>query len=128
VCFQVLTGDNVDPVFATRALELLEFSVLSLGAKFASFLPDFVPKVFAVFSALDAAEAFDGYMLHHLSVLRVFFACLHGNASHTLQFLNDRAFTSVFYKLWRKHSDDFQSVYGCKLQVLAALAVIARSD
>lgn len=128
VSFQVLTSDVVDPLFANVAFELLEFSILSLGYKFSSFMPSFLPQVFTVFTTLDSEDAFDGFMLHHLSILRIFFACLHVNASYTLQFLNENNFTSLFYKLWLKHSDDFQSVYGCKLQVLAAIAIVIDSD
>lgn len=128
VCFQILTGEEVDPVFANLAFELIEFSILSLGNKFNSFLPNFLPQIFSVFTELDSNDAFDGFMLHHLSILRIFFACLYVNLSYTLQFLNENNFTSLFYKLWLKHSDDFQSVYGCKLQVLAALSIVIDSD
>lgn len=128
VSFQVLTGEVVDPVFANVAFELLEFSILSLGHKFNSFLPNFLPQVFSVFTTLDSEDAFDGFMLHHLSILRIFFACLHVNPSFTLQFLNENNFTNLFYKLWLKHSDDFQSVYGCKLQILASVAILFDSE
>lgn len=128
VCFQELTGDAVDPVFANVAFELLEFSILSLGCKFSSYLPQFLSQIFSVFTTLDSEDAFDGFMLHHLSILRIFFACLYVNPNYTLQFLNEHNFTNLFYKLWLKHSDDFQSVYGCKLQVLAALSVVVDSE
>lgn len=128
ISFQILGGDDVDPVFANLAFELLEFSILSLGHKFGSFLPNFLPQIFSVFTALDSQDAFDGFMLHHLSILRIFFACLHVNPSYTLQYLNEQNFTNLFYKLWLKHSDDFQSVYGCKLQVLASISIVIDSE
>lgn len=125
VCFQVLTGDDVDPMFAHSAFELLEFAILSLNQKFIPFLPRFLPEVFSIFSTLESLDAFDGHMLHHLSILRIFFACLYVEPSFTLHFLNEKQFTSTFFKLWIKYSGDFQSVYGCKLQILAALAIVA---
>lgn len=124
VCFRMLTGDDVDPVFAHYAFELIEFAVLSLKQKFIPFLPTFLPEVFSIFSHLEAEEAFDGYMLHHLSILKIFFACLYIDSATTLQFLSEKNFTSSFFKLWIKYSGDFQSVYGCKLQILSALSIL----
>ncbi|OBA23440.1 ARM repeat-containing protein [Metschnikowia bicuspidata var. bicuspidata NRRL YB-4993] len=106
VCFQVLQGD-VDPVFAHYAFELMEFT-----------------EVFTVFTTLESEDAFDGHMLHHLSILKIFFACLFVEPAYTLQFLNEKQFTSTFFKLWIKYGDEFQSVYGCKLQILAALSIV----
>ncbi|KAM9909770.1 hypothetical protein OXX69_005129 [Metschnikowia pulcherrima] len=123
VCFQMLQGD-VDPVFAHYSFELMEFSILSLGHRFVPFISRFLPEVFSVFTTLEAEDAFDGYMLHHLSILKIFFACLYVDPSQTLQFLNEKQFTSTFFKLWIKYGDDFQSVYGCKLQTLAALSIV----
>lgn len=124
VCFQVLTGDNVDPVFAHFAFELIEFAVLTLNKKFIPFMPQFLPEIFNIFSTLEAQDAFDGYMLHHLSILKIFFACLFVEPQTTLLFMNEKQFTSTFYKLWIKYTDDFQSVYGCKLQTLASLSIV----
>lgn len=123
ICFQTLSGDVVDPVFAHQAFELIEFSILSLNKKFTPFLPQFLPEIFNIFSSLEAQDAFDGYMLHHLSILKIFFACLYVDAGSTLQFLSDKQFTNTFFKLWVKYSGDFQSVYGCKLQILASTAI-----
>lgn len=127
VCFQILSGDNVDPIFAHFAFELIEFSILSLGRKFVPFMPRFLEEVFGIFSTLESQDAFDGYMLHHLSILKIFFACLYIEPSLTLQFMNERLFGNTFYKLWIKYSGDFQSVYGCKLQILAALAIVTEA-
>lgn len=128
ISFQILGGEDVDPVFANLVFELLEFSILSLGQKFGSFLPNFLPQIFSIFTSLDSQDAFDGFMLHHLSILRIFFACLYVNPTYTLQFLNEQNFRNLFFKLWLKHSDDFQSVYGCKLQVLASLSIVIDSE
>lgn len=127
ICFQVLSGDNVDPVFAHYAFELIEFSVLALNKKLIPFLPQFLPEIFNIFSALESQDAFDGYMLHHLSILKIFFACLYVEPQTTLLFMNGKQFTSTFYKMWIKYTDDFQSVYGCKLQTLASLAIVIDS-
>lgn len=124
VCFQILQSDSVDPVFAHFAFELMEFSILSLGRRFVPFISRFLPEVFGIFTTLESEDAFDGYMLHHLSILKIFFACLFVEPSYTLQFLNEQQFTSTFFKLWIKYGDDFQSVYGCKLQILAALSIV----
>lgn len=124
VCFQTLSGDVVDPVFAHQAFELIEFAVLSLNKKFTPFMSQFLPEIFNIFSSLEAQDAFDGYMLHHLSILKIFFACLYVDAATTLQFLSDKQFTNSFFKLWVKYSGDFQSVYGCKLQILASTAIL----
>lgn len=124
VCFSVLTAENVDPVFAHLAFELLEFSVLTMNKRFQPFITQFLSEIFNIFKALEAQDAFDGYMLHHLSILKIFFACLYVDAHTTLQFLNDKQFNAQFFKLWIKDSGDFQSVYGCKLQILAAMSII----
>lgn len=127
VCFLILKDDMVDPVFAHLAFELLEFSVLRLNASFVPMMPQFLPEVYSVFSALEAQDAFDGHMLHHLSVLRIFFACLHVDPACTLRFMADQSFSPTFFRLWIKHAADFQSVYGCKLQILAATAIVCRA-
>lgn len=124
VCFQILSGDMADPVFAHLAFELIEFSILSLNKKFIPFMPQFLSEIFNIFTALEAQDAFDGYMLHHLSILKIFFASLYVDPSITLQFLNDKQFTNTFFKLWVKYSGDFQSVYGCKLQILASTSIL----
>lgn len=124
VCFLILTGESVDPVFAHLAFELIEFSVLSLNKRFAPFITQFLSEIFNIFKSLEAQDAFDGYMLHHLSILKIFFACLYVDATTTLQFLNEKQFSTLFFKLWIKYSGDFQSVYGCKLQILASTAII----
>ncbi|KAL6020366.1 hypoxanthine-guanine phosphoribosyltransferase [Candidozyma auris] len=66
VCFRMLTGDMVDPVFAHQAFELIEFSILTLHKRFIPFLPQFLPEIFKIYQSLEAQEAFDGYMLHYL--------------------------------------------------------------
>lgn len=124
VCFNILNSESIDPVFAHCAFELIELMILALNTRFTSFLPRFLPEIYTVFSALEAQDAFDGYMLHHLSILKVFFACLYVDSVTTVQFLNENQFTAIFYKLWIKHSDDFRSVYGCKIQILAAVSII----
>lgn len=124
ICFLILEGDSVDPVFAHFAFELIEFAILSLGHKFVPFMPNFLPKFYTIFTTLESQDAFDGYMLHHLSILKIFFACLFVEPSYTLQFSNEKQFTSTFFKLWIKYGGDFQSVYGCKLQILAALSIV----
>lgn len=124
VCFQVLQATSVDPVFAHYSFEVLEYAILSLGKKFVPFMPQFLSEIFKIFRALESEDAFDGFMLHYLSVLKIFFALLHVQPSITLQFLNDNQFTGAFFKLWVKYSGDFQSVYGCKLQILASLSIL----
>lgn len=127
ICFQMLTGDAVDPVFAHFAFELIEFAILGLNKKFIPFLPKFLLEVFSIFSTLESQDAFDGYMLHHLSILKIFFACLYVEPATTLQFLHEKQFTNTFFKLWIKYSGDFQSVYGCKLQILATLSILVEA-
>lgn len=123
VCFQALQGD-VDAVFADLAFQLLEFTILSMGRRFVPFMSRFLPEIFDIFTTLESQEAFDGYLLHHLLVLKIFFACLYIEPSYTLQFSNEKLFTSTFFKMWIKCGSDFQSVYGCKLQILAALGIV----
>lgn len=124
VCFQMLTGDNVEPVFASLAFELLESSILSLDKNFVPFMPQFLLEILNIFSTLEAQDAFDGFMLHYLSVIKIFFACLHVDPAVALQFMNEKQFTAGFFRLWIKYSADFQSVYGCKLQIFAALGIV----
>ena len=127
VCFLVLKADEVDPVFADSAFELIGMAVLSMRARFVPFLPRFLPEIFEVFQHLEAQDAFDGYMLHHLLVLKVFFGALYIEPDFTLEFLQSKNFVTPFFQLWFKHSDSFQSVYGCKLQILANLGILCDS-
>lgn len=124
VCFRMLTGDMVDPVFAHQAFELIEFSILTLHKRFIPFLPQFLPEIFKIYQSLEAQEAFDGYMLHYLSVLKIFFACFCVEATGTLEIMKQHEITKSFFSMWVKYSDDFRSVYGCKLQILAALSIL----
>lgn len=124
VCFQVLSGDAVDPIFAHLAFELIEYSILALNKKFIPFMPQIMTEIFNIFSSLEAQNGFDGFMLHYLSIMKVFFACLYVEPSITLRFLSEKQFTNTFFKLWVKYSGDFQSVYGCKLQILASTSIL----
>ncbi|KAK6198114.1 importin-beta like protein [Scheffersomyces amazonensis] len=128
VCFKLLKSDDVDPIFAHGTFELIELSILALGQKSISVLPHLFNELFEIFVRLEAEGAFDGYMLHHLSILKVFFSALYIDAGITLRFLKEKSFIANFYRLWIEHSEDFQSVYGCKIQILASLAVIASPD
>ncbi|KAG7662910.1 uncharacterized protein J8A68_003594 [[Candida] subhashii] len=124
ICFNLLKSDTLDAVFAHSAFEDIELTILAMGPRFQQFLPVFLPEIFDIFSNLEAQNAFDGFMLHHLSIIRVLFACMYVDANTTLQFLQSKDFIAGFYKLWIKHSDDFQSVYGCKLQIFASCAIL----
>lgn len=127
VCFKMLSGDMVDPVFAHHAFELIEFAILTLNKKFIPFLPEFLPELFQIYQALDAQEAFDGYMLHYLSVLKIFFACFCVEATGTLQIMKQHEVVKFFFTMWVKYGDEFRSVYGCKLQILAALSILVNA-
>lgn len=127
-CFTILKSDSLDPIFADCSFELIELTILSLNDRFKEFLPRFLPENFQVFMTLEAQEAFDGYMLHHLSILKIFFACIYIDPTQTLHFMIENQFLDGFFELWAKHSDDFQSVYGCKLQILTALAILCDSN
>lgn len=124
VCFGILRSDTVEPMFAHSAFELIELTILALGDKFKPFLMTFLPEIYEVFVNLKAQDAFDGYMLHHLSIIRIFFATSYVDPDTTLLFLNEKQFTTNFFKLWIEHADDFQSVYGCKLQILSCCAFL----
>ncbi|KAK6894336.1 Importin beta SMX1 [Candida tropicalis] len=124
VCFNILKDDDTDPVFAHSAFEDLELTILALNQRFVNFLPNFLPEIFDIFSRLESQDAFDGHMLHHLSILKILFACLYIDPVSTIQFILSKGFLIEFYKLWVKHSSDFQSVYGCKLQILASMSII----
>lgn len=124
VSFQILTCDSVDPIFAHYAFELIEFALLKLQKKSASFLPTFIPEMLKVYQNLESQDAFDGYMLHYLSVVKVLFACMIVDAPTTLLILKQNDAANHFFEMWVKYSSDFQSVYGCKLQILAALALL----
>lgn len=125
VCFNILKSEAVDPIFADCAFELLEMTVLSMNTRFTPFLPRFLPEIFDVFQSLESENAFDGHMLHHLSILKIFFGALYIEPTFTLNFLNENNFIVPFFQLWFKHSDSFQSVYGCKLQILAGLGILS---
>lgn len=127
-CFKILRSDSVDRVFAHKAFEMIEMTILSMNTKFVSFLPTILPELFEVMSALEAQDAFDGHMLHHLSILKILFACLYIDPNTTLRFLYQVSFLGLFFSLWHTHSDSFQSVYGCKSQILACLAILCHSD
>ncbi|ODV78961.1 importin-beta like protein [Suhomyces tanzawaensis NRRL Y-17324] len=124
VCFTILKGENLDPIFADSTFEILELTLTALNDRFVPILPAFLPEIFDIFIKLETENAFDDYMLHHLSVLKVFFAALYVDPVTTIQFLNEKQFTANFFKLWMKNSADFQSVYGCKLQILASVALV----
>lgn len=128
VCFNILSSDSLDPIFADCAFELIELTILSMNTRFISFLPRFLPEIFNVFTNLESQDAFDGYMLHHLSVLKIFFGCLYIDPSTTFKFLNEKQFTGGFFQLWIKYSGDFQSVYGCKIQILCCLSILCDAD
>ncbi|CAK9440313.1 uncharacterized protein LODBEIA_P44130 [Lodderomyces beijingensis] len=129
VCFNVLKSDEVDPVFAHYAFEDIELTVLAMNTRLASFniIPNLLSEISDIYSALDAVDAFDGHMLHRLSYLKVLLATIYVDPTNTIQFISSKGYFNEFYKLWIRHSSDFQSVYGCKLQILAALSII-RSD
>ena len=127
-CFKILRSESLDRVFAHKAFELIELTILSMNTRFVSFLPQFLPEVFEVMSSLEAQDAFDGHMLHHLSILKILFACLYIDPNTTLKFIYEVSFTGLFFSLWHSHSDSFQSVYGCKVQILASLAILCHAD
>ncbi|KAK6464452.1 importin-beta like protein [Scheffersomyces coipomensis] len=128
VCFKILKEEEVDPVFAHISFELIELLILALGQKVVPILNTLFTELYDIFVQLESEKAFDGYMLHHLSILRVFFAALYIDTSSTLRFLNGKQFIPSLFNLWMKHSEDFQSVYGCKLQILACLSIIGSPD
>ncbi|KAK6458650.1 importin-beta like protein [Scheffersomyces xylosifermentans] len=125
VCFKLLKSDNLDPLFAHSTFEIIELMILAMNTRFVPILPQFLPEIYEIFSTLESQDAFDGYMLHHLSILKVIFGALYVDPVNTIQFLNEKGFTASFYQLWIKHSSDFQSVYGCKLQVLASISILS---
>ncbi|CAN3373651.1 hypothetical protein DIURU_005456 [Diutina rugosa] len=126
LCTGVLR-QGTDGVFAHKAFEMLELVILALGNKMAPVLPAFLEEIFSIFMDYEEQNAFDGMMLHHLSILRVLFSAIFADANIALKFIEDKQFVASFLNLWVKHSEDFQSVYGCKLQILAALSMM-RSD
>lgn len=128
ICFTVLRAEVVEPMFAHSAFELIEYIILALKDRFKPFLPRFLSEIFEIFKALKASDAFDGHMLHHLSIVRIIFACSYVDPITTVQFMNSQQFTRDFFKLWIEHSEDFQSVYGCKLQILGCLSLICDGD
>ncbi|CAH6722158.1 importin beta SMX1 [[Candida] jaroonii] len=124
VCFKILKSDAVDPVFANSSFEVLELIIIGLGDRFKPFLTRFLTEIYGIFIELKNQDAFDGYMLHYLSIIRTFFSTLIVDPNTTLEFLNQQNFTNNFFKLWIEHSSDFQSVYGCKLQILTSLSIL----
>lgn len=128
VSFGVVTNEDFDPIFASNAFELIEMCILAMNTRFVPFLPTCIDKVFEVFTKLEGMDAFDGHMLHYLAILKIFFAGLYVDPNTVLQFLKTKNFTTGFFKLWIKYSDDFQGVYGCKLQSLACLSILCDSD
>lgn len=124
VCFNILKSDNLDPIFAHSAFEILEIIITGLGKRFKLFLPVFLSEIYNIFIQLKQQDAFDGYMLHDLSIIRIFFSTIIIDPVTSLQFLNDKGFTQNFFKLWIQFSSDFQSVYGCKLQILTGLSLV----
>lgn len=127
VCTEVLTS-NGDPVFANKAFELLELSILALGLRCAPMLPGYLPQLFSIFQQYEEQNSFDGYMLHHLLILKVLFSSLYADAAATMAVIRDNQFVTGFMLLWVKHSHDFHSVYGCKLQILAGVAILRSND
>lgn len=92
VCFNILKDDDTDPVFAHLAFEDLELTILALNQRFVNFLPNFLPEIFDIFSRLESQDAFDGHMLHHLSILKILFACLYIDPVSTIQFILSKGF------------------------------------
>ncbi|KAI5957586.1 hypothetical protein KGF57_003280 [Candida theae] len=127
VCFGILKQDDMDPIFAHAAFEDIELTILAMNTRLASILPNFLNEIFDIYQNLEAQDAFDGFMLHRLSLLRNLFAAIFVDPVNTMDLIASKGFTVEFYKLWIKHSDDFQSVYGCKLQMLASLSIL-KSD
>ncbi|KAI5951725.1 hypothetical protein KGF54_004800 [Candida jiufengensis] len=127
VCFGVLKQADMEPIFAHAAFEDIELTVLALNSRFTEFLPKLLPEIFEIYQSLDEQDAFDGYMLHRLSLLRILFASIYIDPITSLSFISSQNFMIEFYKLWIKYSDDFQSVYGCKLQLLCAISIV-KSD
>ncbi|EMG50881.1 SXM1 Importin beta SMX1 [Candida maltosa Xu316] len=128
VCINILKDEYTDPVFAHSAFEDIELTILALNQRFVSFLPQFLPEIFDIFTRLESQDAFDGYMLHHLSILKILFGCLYIDPTTTIQFINSKGFMGDFFKLWIKYSSDFQSVYGCKLQIFASMSILANDS
>lgn len=127
VCFDILTKEDADPIFADKAFELLELTILAMGSKFLTALPQFLNQFYDIYKNYEVMDAFDGFMLHRLSILKIIFASIYIDARTTINFINDKQFMAEFFNLWLKHSEDFQSVYGCKLQVLASLSILSES-
>ncbi|KAI3404382.2 hypothetical protein KGF56_002779 [Candida oxycetoniae] len=127
VCLNVLKEEETDSVFAHLAFEDIELTILAMNTRIASFIPKVLPEIFDIYNKLDAQDAFDGCMLHRLSLLRILFACVYIDPMATIQLISAKAFLIEFFKLWIQYTDDFQSVYGCKLQLLCAMAII-KSD
>lgn len=125
MCFGVLKLDALDPLFASSALQMLELAILALSDRGRAALPRFLSELYDIYAHLEATGSFDGYMLHRLSVLKVFFAAFYVDPVATMGVVASKGFTAPFFTLWVKHADDFQSVYGCKLQILASLSLVS---
>jgi hypothetical protein len=124
VCFNLLKSESLDPLFAHSTFEIIELTIIALKERVSPILDGMLVEIFDIFTLLESQDAFDGYMLHYLSILKVLFGSLYVDPVTTIQFLNSKQFVPGFFKLWMKYSEDFQSVYGCKLQALALTSLI----
>lgn len=126
ICLKVLGpgDDTVASDEAEIAFSLLELSILALGERFRPAVPELMSQIFDIFKNMENENLFDGEVLDHLLVSRIFFACIYVDAVSTLQVLSSKDFLPTFFKLWIKDSSDFRSVHGCKLQILASGAII----
>lgn len=116
VCFTILKDEDTDPVFAHLAFENIELTVLALNQRFASFLPQFLPEIFDIFTKLESQDAFDGYMLHHLSILKILFACIYVDPAVTVQFILSKGFLVDFTSCGLSTAPTFKvcTVANCK--------------
>ena len=128
ICFNTCKSDDLDPIFADCSLLLLELIILAMKDRFLTLLPRFLPEIYAIFMNLESEDAFDGHMLHHLSILKIFFASIYVDVHTSVQFLRDKNFLDSFFQLWIRYSDDFQSVYGCKMQIISSLFILTECD
>ncbi|KAG7195496.1 uncharacterized protein KQ657_003259 [Scheffersomyces spartinae] len=130
ICLKIIgnADDSVNTYDAEIAFSLIELSILALGERIRSSIPGLMSQTFDIFKRMENNDVFDGEMLDHLLVLRVFFACIYIDASASLQVLASNQFLPSFYKLWIKNSEDFRSVHGCKLQILASGAILFNSS
>ncbi|KAI5964696.1 uncharacterized protein KGF55_001765 [Candida pseudojiufengensis] len=124
ICFGVLKQTDMEPIFAHSAFEDIELTILAMNSRFIEYLPKVLAEIFEIYKSLDEQDLFDGYMLHRLSLLRILYASIYIDPITSLSFISSQDFIIEYYKLWIKYSDDFQSVYGCKLQLLCAISII----